>query len=120
MNPLMNLIAPHLNLAGLVKEFPGLTKLGHLASLRSVDLTVEHLDEIASALEVSIPVTEELKRALVAFLGGQDIHSVCDLIQSPESVRDVIEFLRGGFRNLRELHAIDHNPVADHDNLFIM
>lgn len=119
MNPLLGMIAPHLKLHTLLKEFPGLAKLGHLTNLEAKDLSVDHLNDIARALNADIPVTEELKVATVAFLQGQDINSVCDLIQSPESVRDVIEFLRGGLRNLRELHAIDHNPVVGHDNLFL-
>lgn len=123
MNPmLLSLIGQKLNLGSLVQEYPGLLKLGHLASLRANQLTVEHLREIASALGTDVPMTEELQSAVISFLRGKDIDSVCDLIQSPESVRDVVAFFKGGFKELREYRPaepllIEADPL---DGLFVI
>lgn len=123
MNPmLLSLIGQKMNLGSLVQEYPGLLKLGHLASLRANQLTVEHLREIASALGTDIPMTEELQSAVISFLRGKDIDSVCDLIQDPESVRDVVMFFKGGFKELREYRPaepllIEADPL---DGLFVI
>lgn len=112
MNPmLLSLVGQKLNLASLVQEYPGLMKLGHLMSLRANQLTVEHLQEIAGALNTDIPMTSEVQAAVVQFLKGKDIDAVCDLIQSPESVRDVVTFFKGGFKELREYRVPEPKSI---------
>lgn len=119
--PMLSLVGKKLNLGSLIAEFPGLLSLGHLAHLRADELTVEHLDAIASALKSPIPFNEELKTAAVEFLRGRDINAVCDLIQSPESVRDIVIFLKGGFSELKLNHVSGQNDghIIDIDPLFI-
>lgn len=59
------------------------------------DLSLEDLGLVASTLGIRVSVTEELKQAGIALLKGENIDTVADMIQSPDSIRQVMLFLQG-------------------------
>jgi len=92
-----------LELAGLLPS-GGIMKLLPLLSLkdkRLEDLTIDELGQASSAFGIDVPVTSELKTAAIALLHGKDLNTVSDLIQSPESVTQLVTFLKGGFDSLK-------------------
>lgn len=81
---------------------PGLGKFTNLMPLASKtldELTVSDLSSVADAFGVKVNVTQELKEAGLALLKGKDIHSVADMIQSPESVLMIVDFLNRAISN---------------------
>lgn len=99
-------------LLGLLAKYPKLATLGDIANLRSNQISVAHLERIADAFNVQIPVTPEVTEAFVALLKGHNVNDVADLIQSPESMTDLITFFRGGFRGLVEKKRADEELVT--------
>lgn len=74
-------------------------KFGQLASLRDrrlESLTPEEISGIAKMFGVNVEVTDELKAAGMALLAGEDLDTVGDMIQSPESVAQLVQLLKGG------------------------
>lgn len=59
------------------------------------DLTLDDLRCIAGVLGLELAITDELKKAGMALLQGKDIHTVADMIQSPESIAQLLQFLQG-------------------------
>lgn len=83
-------------------------KLLPLAGKRLEDLTLAELNDVREVMGVEVHVTDELKTAGLALLKGQNLDTVADLIQSPDSVKQLIAFLRGGVTALA-------NPVGTAD-----
>lgn len=75
-----------------------LTKYGEQLSA----LSLEDIDAIAATFNFKIKATEELKAAAVALMRGKDINTVADLVKSPESVKQLIEFVKNGSGELVE------------------
>lgn len=86
-------------------------RLAPLANLKLEDLTIEHAAAVLEELGVKIPVTDELLRAGVSLLRGEDINSVADMIQSPDSVRKLVEFMGRGF-GLVDSGSLEDSVVA--------
>lgn len=90
--------------------FAKLMPLFGLAGRRLDDLTLADLRQVAGALGIQADVTDELKEAGLALLKGNDIHSVADMIKSPESISQLVNFLstRGieGGRAMAEVDAM--------------
>lgn len=71
-------------------------KLAPLFGKKLIDLSLEDLQVAADTLNVRVSVTDEIKAAALALLQGQNIDSVADLVQSPESVQQLISFFKRG------------------------
>lgn len=63
------------------------------AGARFEDLTLDDMKQVAKTLGIQVNVTDELKEAGVALMRGENIHSVADMIKSPESIQQLMEFL---------------------------
>lgn len=70
--------------------FAKLMPFAHLLDKRITDLTTDDIDGVLGALGVQVNITEELRSAGLALLQGHDINSVADMIQSPESVQQLV------------------------------
>lgn len=111
-----------MNLAaiGLLQKYPGLVNLQDMLSLKSNQLNITHLQRIAQALKVEIPFHDEILEALLGLLKGRDINEVADLIQSPESVGDLVVFFQGGYRGLVDMKSGEHEAyLPEATQLFI-
>lgn len=84
----------------LAAKYPKLMSLSDMASLRANQITRSHLDRVANAFDVTIPVSDELVEAFIHLLKGRDINTVADLIVSPEAIGELVTFLHGGYRAL--------------------
>lgn len=71
-----------------------LAKLAPLVGKDLSDLTLPDLELAAAVFDIEVVATEELRNAALALLQGKNIHSVADLIQSPESVQQLISMFR--------------------------
>lgn len=91
----------------LVQKYPGLLELSDLKNLKTNQLTAEHLYRIAKAFGVTVPFTDELVHAFIAMLKGKDVNEVADLIKDPASLRDIVAFLTGGFKEVRAIRVPD-------------
>lgn len=65
-----------------------------LREKRLEDLSLGDLSKIAIVAGVKINITEELKDAGLALLRGENIDTVADMIKSPDSIRQVVQFLQ--------------------------
>lgn len=65
-------------------------KLLPLLSKKLEDLTLDDLTLVRDFLKIDVPVTDELKNAGIALLKGNDIHSVADMIKSPDSIQQLM------------------------------
>lgn len=70
--------------------FAKLAPFAHLLDKQITDLTPSDIDGVLGALGVQVNVTDELRSAGLALLQGRDINSVADMIQSPESVQQLV------------------------------
>lgn len=61
---------------------------------RLSDLTLDDLTLVQRSLGLELEVTEELKQAGLALLSGKSIDTVADLIQSPESLQQLLAMFR--------------------------
>lgn len=75
--------------------FAKLMPFAHLLDKQITDLTPADIDGVLGALGVQVNVTDELRAAGLALLQGRDIDSVADMIQSPESVQQLVAMLAG-------------------------
>ena len=76
-----------------------LALFGQLKSMggRTLDsLSAEEIGGIAKAFGLRVPITDELKAAGMALLAGKDLNTVNDMIQSPESVMQLVSLLKNG------------------------
>lgn len=69
-------------------------KLTPLLSKRIHDLTLGDLQLATDTFDVGITMTEELKSGVLALLQGANIDSVADLIKSPQSLQQLLSFVR--------------------------
>lgn len=103
----------------LAAKYPKLFGLSDMLGLRANQLTKSHLRRVADALEVEVPFNDEIVHAFVELLRGKDINAVSDLIQSPESVGELITFLKGGYRGLVEAKSEQTGFTVEADAFFI-
>lgn len=85
--------------------FGKLMALGQLTQLKDrtlQSLTREELEGLARTFGISVPITEELRTAGLALLKGESLDTVSDMIQSPESIQLITNFLRGGLESVSE------------------
>jgi len=75
--------------------FAKFAPLMYLAGKRLEDLTMVDLQKVTNTLGLEVKITSELQQAALGLLQGKDIHTVSDMIQSPESVTQLINLLRG-------------------------
>lgn len=79
----------------MVPLFAKYLPLLSLKDKRLKDLTLDDLRGVADVMGVELAITDELKEAGLALLQGKDIHTVADMIQSPESIAQLLQFLQG-------------------------
>lgn len=103
----------NLAIVSLLAKYPKLAGLSDMLQLKSNQLDRSHLIRIADAFGATVPLNEGTQNAFVALLKGKDINDVADMIQSPESVQDVVAFFTGGFSRLNKLHATEVVEAGD-------
>lgn len=81
-------------------SFGQMVKLFPLASKKLDELTLNDLKLVGTTLGLEVDITPELQTAAFEILSGNNIHSVSDLIQSPESIQQLITFIHGGISAL--------------------
>lgn len=64
-----------------------------LLSKRLDELTNADLSEVANVLKIKVVVTDELKAACLSLLKGMKFETVADLVQKPESLKQLISFV---------------------------
>lgn len=69
--------------------------VGPLMGRKLVDLTIEDLGLLQSALGLNIRITPELQIAALGLLQGKSIDTVADLVQSPESLQQLVSLVKG-------------------------
>lgn len=77
----------------------------HLKDKRLEDVTEGELAQVAAILGIRIDINEELKKAGMALLRGENIHTVADMIQSPESIQKIMLFLQGKTKETVEIEG---------------
>lgn len=99
----------------LIAKYPKIVGLSDMLSLRANQLEKVHLERVADALGIEIPFNDEIINALIELLRGKDIDTVADLIQSPDSIGELVTFLRGGYKGLIEAKTteVGFSPEAD-------
>lgn len=75
--------------------FARFAPLMYLAGKRLEDLTMSDLQKVSNTMGLEVKITDELQQAALGLLQGKDIHTVADMIQSPDSVAQLINLLRG-------------------------
>lgn len=98
----------------MIGHLGALAQLAALRNRRLESLTREELGGLAKAFGVNVPITEELRVAGLELLKGKSLDSVADMIQSPESVAQIVTFLTGGVKGLTDAQA-----EADEDEYII-
>lgn len=76
-----------------------LALFGHLKSMggRTLSsLSAEEIGAIAKGFGLHVQISDELKAAGMALLAGKDLNTVNDMIQSPESVLQLVSLLKNG------------------------
>lgn len=58
------------------------------------DLTLEDLSKVKSVLKLDIELTEDLRKAGIALLKGSGINTAAELIQSPDSIQQLLSFFQ--------------------------
>lgn len=87
-------------------SFGNMISLLPLMAKKLEELTLDDLSLVADALGMAVEITPDLKAAAVALMAGQDIHSVADLVKSPESIEQLIKFIHGGISSLTKPPAL--------------
>lgn len=93
-------------------SFGQMVKLLPLSTKKLDELTLNDLKLVGTTLGIQVEITPELKEAAYKILAGENIHSVADLIQSPESIQQLITFIHGGISALAPTTAIDGDGWA--------
>lgn len=87
----------------------GFAPLAKLKDRRLESLSVAELKEITTMVGLDkLKVTDELKTAGLALLQGKSLDTVSDLINSPESVAQLVTFLKGGMKSIASTEMEDH------------
>lgn len=92
-----------------------LLKLAALAGLKNrrlESLSLDDLRNVSDALGFKVSVTDELKSAALALLKGKSMDTVADLIQQPESIQQLVLFLKGGVTAVADAE-IENHPDYD-------
>lgn len=71
-----------------------LLKLAPLLSKSPDELTDGDLATLSAQFAPGIQLTDELKQAALALLKDSNIHKVSDLIQSPESIKQLVNLVK--------------------------
>lgn len=71
-------------------------KFAPLMGKRLEDLVLSEIVDVMSAFNVKVDVNDELMEAGLALLRGQNIHSVADMIKSPDSIAQLLAFMQRG------------------------
>lgn len=69
-------------------------KIAPLLGKKLADLSVDDIKLATETFGVDVQVTEELKAAALGLLQGQQLDSVAELVQSPESLQQLISFFK--------------------------
>lgn len=103
----------------------GMQKMMMLVPLmdkRLEDLDVNTVQGLLKAIGSDVVVNDELLSAGLALLAGENIHSVADMIKSPESIQMLVNtFARGigvGSKPVPALEQLETNVVEDEPLLF--
>ena len=83
-------------------------KLAPLMNRRLESLTLEELRDISTTLDLKIKVTEELKNAALSLLQGKSLDTVADMVTQPESIQQLVMFLKGGVSSIAEAEIENH------------
>lgn len=83
-------------------------KLAPLMNRRLESLTLEELRGISNDLGLKIKVTEELKNAALSLLQGKSLDTVADMVTQPESIQQLVLFLKGGITSIAEAEIENH------------
>lgn len=101
----------------LLAKYPKLTGLSDMLNLKAKDIRKEDVVRLAEAFNITISVNDELVDAFVALLRGKNIHAVADIIQSPDSVGEIIAFVKGGFSGVQAVRS--NGYTEDAQQLFL-
>lgn len=71
-----------------------MAKLTPLLPKKLEELSTGDLDSITEIFGLKTSLTEEIKEAAVMLLKGRDLNTVADVVQSPESVQQLISLFR--------------------------
>ena len=85
-----------------------LASLSKLLPRRLESLTLEEIKGISDAFGVKVSVTNELRDAALALLQGKSLDTVADMIQSPESIQQLVLFLKGGLTYVADAEIENH------------
>lgn len=85
-----------------------LASLSKLLPRRLESLTLEEIKGISDAFGVKVSVTNELRDAALALLQGKSLDTVADMIQSPESIQQLVLFLKGGLTHVADAEIENH------------
>lgn len=83
-------------------------KLAPLMNRRLESLTLEELRDISTTLDLKIKVTEELKNAALSLLQGKSLDTVADMVTQPESIQQLVLFLKGGITSIADAEIENH------------
>ena len=87
-----------------------LVKFAPLMGKRLEELSVEDVRAVLDHFNIKVNVNDELLGAGIALMGGEDIHTVADMIQQPESIETLVRFIT---RNPREPEIVVSNITYD-------
>lgn len=85
-----------------------LVKLAPLMNRRLESLTLDELKGISDTLGFKVAVTEELKSAALSLLQGKSLDTVADMISQPESLQQIVLFLKGGITSIADAEIENH------------
>lgn len=83
-------------------------KLAPLMNRRLESLSLEELRGISVDLGLKVKVTEELKNAALSLLQGKSLDTVADMVTQPESIQQLVMFLKGGVASIAEAEIENH------------
>lgn len=85
-----------------------MAKLAPLLNRSLSSLSMEELRDIGDTLGLKVRVTDELRDAALALLKGKSLDTVSDLVQQPESIRQLVTFLKGGVKSIADAETENH------------
>lgn len=83
-------------------------KVAPLMNRTLSSLTIDELKSIGSTLGLKVSITGELRDAALALLKGKSLDTVADLIQQPESIQQLVSFLKGGITSIADAEVETH------------
>lgn len=93
-------------------------KFAPLLNRQVESLSNEEVADIAESFGIQVELTDELRAAGLALLRGQDISTVSDMIKKPESVQQLVGFLKGGVPGLAAPSEIEQQIAGMTISLF--